>query len=149
VNLKAITEWNLFRPAMGAALAVLCGLILWGTPMGDFWENASYDYQFRFGSRAVSNQVMLIQMDNGSYRDLHQERYSAQKPDWQPWDRNLHAQLLKRLAEGGASLVVMEIFSFDTTTPRMAALWLRPTMLWWMPCGSKRKLCWRRGWRRS
>jgi CHASE2 domain-containing sensor protein len=110
VNLKAITEWNLFRPAMGAALAVLCGLILWGTPMGDFWENASYDYQFRFGSRAVSNQVMLIQMDNGSYRDLHQERYSAQKPDWQPWDRNLHAQLLKRLAEGGASLVVMDNF---------------------------------------
>ena len=72
VNLKAITEWKFFRPAMGAALAVLCGLILWGTPIGDPWKNASYDYQFRFGSRAVSNQVVLIQMDNQSYGDLNQ-----------------------------------------------------------------------------
>ena len=60
---------------MGAALAVLCGLILWGTPIGDAWVNASYDYQFRFGSRAVTNQVVLIEMDNESYADLHQERY--------------------------------------------------------------------------
>src|ERR1051325_10458626 len=99
---------------MGAALAVLCGLILWGTPIGDFWENASYDYQFRFGSRAVSNQVMLIQMDNQSYSDLVQERYDPQKQGSQPWDRSLHAQLLQRLAKGGASLVVMDIFFSKT-----------------------------------
>jgi len=48
---------------LGGALAVLCGLILWGTPIGDAWVNASYDYQFRFGSRAVSNHVVLIQME--------------------------------------------------------------------------------------
>jgi len=110
VNLKAIIEWNFFRPAMGAGLAVLCGLILWGTPIGDPWENASYDYQFRFGSRAVSNQVVLIQMDNQSYGDLQQERYDPNKPGSLPWNRNLHAQLLQKLADGGASLVVMDIF---------------------------------------
>jgi len=110
VNLKAITEWRLFRPALGGALAVLCGLILWGTPIGDAWVNASYDYQFRFGSRAVSNHVVLIQMDNQSYGDLHQQRYDPKKEGSQPWDRKLHAQLLQKLADGGASLVVMDIF---------------------------------------
>jgi CHASE2 domain-containing sensor protein len=128
VNLKAITEWNFFRPAVGAVLAVLCGLILWGTPIGDWWENASYDYQFRFGSRAVKNQVVLIQMDNQSYGDLHQERYDPNKEGWQPWDRNLHAQLLQKLADGGASLVVMDIIfrqTNDATTDRALIAALR------------------------
>jgi len=110
LNLKSITEWHFFRPAMGAALAVLCGLVLWGTPIGDAWVNASYDYQFRFGSRAVTNKVVLIEMDNESYADLHQERYDPKKEGSQPWDRNLHAQLLQKLADGGASMVVMDIF---------------------------------------
>lgn len=95
---------------MGALLAVLCGLILWGTPLGDPWVNASYDYQFWFGSRAVTNNVVLIQMDNESYRDLHQQRYDSRARDWQPWDRKLHARLLQHLAAGGASLVVMDTF---------------------------------------
>jgi CHASE2 domain-containing sensor protein len=104
---------------MGAVLAVLCGLILWGTPIGDAWVDASYDYQYRFGSRAVTNQVVLIQMDNESYGDLHQERYDPHKEGSQPWDRKLHAQLLQKLSEGGAALVVMDIFfsrPFDTAS---------------------------------
>ncbi|HWC61448.1 MAG TPA: serine/threonine-protein kinase [Verrucomicrobiae bacterium] len=112
--MKAIIEWHLFRPVMGAALTVLCGLILWGTPIGDPWVNASYDYQFRFGTRAVTNQVVLVQMDNQAYKDLHQERYDPLKPGSHPWDRELHARLLKRLAEGGASLVVMDVFFIHT-----------------------------------
>ena len=105
---------------MGAAVAVLCGLILWGTPFGDGWVNRSYDYQFRFGSRAVSNEVVLIQMDNQSYDDLHQERYDPGKQGSQPWDRNLHAQLLQKLADGGASLVVMDIFFSRTNENDLA-----------------------------
>ena len=70
MNLKAFTEWVHFRPVTGAVLAVLIGLVLWGTPIGDWWENASYDYQFRFSSRAVTNQVVLIQLDNQAYQDM-------------------------------------------------------------------------------
>ena len=111
VKWKAITEWRFFRPAMGAALAVLCGLILWGTPIGDGWENGSFDYQVRFGSRAITNQVVLVQMDNDSYRELHQQRYDPQQSkSWQPWDRRIHAELLDRLADSGAKLVVMDTF---------------------------------------
>lgn len=105
---------------MGAALAVLCGLILWGTPIGDAWVDASYDYQFRFGSRAITNQVVLIQMDNESYSDLRQERYDPHKEGSQPWDRNLHAQLLQKLSEGGASLVVMDIYFSRTNENDLA-----------------------------
>lgn len=96
---------------MGAALAVLCGLVLWATPLGDLWVNASYDYQFRFGSRVITNQVVLIQMDNESYDYYKQERYDPDhKTGGHPWSRSLHARLLNKLADGGAALVVMDVF---------------------------------------
>ncbi len=88
---------------VGAVLVVLCGLILWLTPLGDFWVNSSYDYLFRFQSRAVTNQVTLILMDNAAFDQFHQTR-------GQPWDRALHAQLLNRLANDGCPLVVMDSF---------------------------------------
>ena len=96
---------------MGAVLAVLLGLVLWGTRLGNPWVDASFDYQFWFGSRAVTNSVLLIQMDNESYRDLKQQRLDPRHAEnWQPWDRKLHTQLLNRLADGGAALVVMDTF---------------------------------------
>jgi CHASE2 domain-containing sensor protein len=109
--MRAIARLPYFRPVAGAVLSVFCGLLLWGTDLGDWWKNASFDYQFLFSSRAVTNQVVLIQMDNESYDYLKQERYDPQhKEGWQPWDRKLHAQLLRKLAEGGAQLVVIDSF---------------------------------------
>ena len=35
---------------VGAGLTTLCGLLLWGKPLGEAWENASYDLLYRFGS---------------------------------------------------------------------------------------------------
>lgn len=96
--------------ALGAALAVVCGLVLWLTPLGDFWTNASYDYSFRFGHRAVTNRVSLILMDNAAFDQFHQLR-------GQPWDRALHAQLLNRLADDGAALVVLDSFFREQRDP--------------------------------
>ena len=84
-------------------MAVLCGLALWQMPLGYPWVNASYDYLFRFGARAVTNQVALILMDNGAFEQFHQVR-------GQPWDRDLHARLLNRLADDGCRLVVFDSF---------------------------------------
>lgn len=84
-------------------MTVLCGLILWKIPLGEAWVNASYDYLFRFDSRAVTNQMVVILMDNEAYDHFHQER-------GQPWDRGLHAQLLNRLADDGCELVVLDTF---------------------------------------
>jgi CHASE2 domain-containing sensor protein len=107
----AIKRNPLFASAIGAALAVLAGLLLWGTSLGDPWTNASYDYLFRFGSRTVTNQVALILMDNGAFASLGQAR-------GQPWDRALHARLLNRLADDGCRLVVVDSFFRGLNDPQ-------------------------------
>jgi len=110
VKVKAIGQQALFKSVLGAALAVLCGLVLWWTPLGGLWVNASYDYLFPFGAPAVTNRVTLILMDNEAYDQFHQIR-------GQPWDRGLHAQLLDRLADDGCALVVFDSFFRQTNNP--------------------------------
>ena len=100
---KVIRSQKFVKPALGAALAVLCGLILWETPLGEPWVNASYDYLFRFGARVVTNDTVLITMDNEAFDQFHQTR-------GQPWDRAWHAKLLNKLADDGAELVVFDSF---------------------------------------
>jgi CHASE2 domain-containing sensor protein len=103
VKVKAIGQNEFPKSVLGAAVAVLCGLMLWKMPLGELWVNASYDYLFRFGAHAVTNRVTLILMDNEAYDHFHQIR-------GQPWDRGLHAQLLNRLADDGCALVVFDSF---------------------------------------
>lgn len=102
MKLKAVIESRLFRPVLGAVLAALCGLALWKMPLGDNWVNDSYDNLFRFVARPVTNNVLLILMDNAAHKELHQER-------GQPWDRALHAKLLNHLADDGCPLVVFDV----------------------------------------
>ena len=89
--------------AAGAGLAVLCGLLLLESPVGSPWVNASYDYLFRFGTRPVTNNIVLILMDNQAFDELHQTR-------GQPWNRACHARLLNKLADDGCALVVFDSF---------------------------------------
>jgi CHASE2 domain-containing sensor protein len=110
VKVKAIGQHEFFKSALGAAVAVLCGLMLWKMPLGVSWVNASYDYLFRFGAHAVTNRVTLILMDNEAYDYFHQVR-------GQPWDRGLHAQLLNRLADDGCALVVFDSFFLQQHDP--------------------------------
>jgi CHASE2 domain-containing sensor protein len=109
-----VKDWvaikNAWRASVsGAALAVLAGLLLW-SPLGEGWSHASYDYLFRFGSRAVTNQVTLILMDNGAFDSLGQTR-------GKPWDRALHTRLLNRLADDGCSLVVFDSLFHELRDP--------------------------------
>ena len=105
MNLKAITHYRLFKPALGAVLTVLGGLALWSLPLGDAWVEASYDYLFRFSAHRVTNQVVLIQMDNSAYDHLRQTRGK--------WDRSIHAQMLERLASNGCPLVAFDVHFSD------------------------------------
>lgn len=100
---KFIQRPALMKSAAGAVLAVLCGLFLWSSSLGEPWVDASYDYLFRFATHGVTNQVSLILMDNAAFDQFHQTR-------GQPWDRALHAQLLNRLADDGCPLVAMDSF---------------------------------------
>jgi len=67
---RAIKEHKRFKPALGAALAVLCGLVLWKTPWGEAWVNSSYDYLFRFGTHGGHEQVVIILLDNEAYNSI-------------------------------------------------------------------------------
>ena len=97
-------------PLLGGALAALCGLLLWQMPLGAPWVNTSYDYLFRFGGRAATNNVALILMDNEAFDQFHQTR-------GQPWDRALHARLLNKLADDGSSMVVFDSFFGEPRDP--------------------------------
>jgi len=110
VKIEAIGQREFLKSALGAVLAVFCGLMLWQTPLGEPWVNASYDYLFRFGARAVTNRVTLILMDNEAFAQFHQSRS-------QPWDRGLHARLLNRLADDGCALVVFDSFFQEPRDP--------------------------------
>jgi CHASE2 domain-containing sensor protein len=96
--------------ALGSALTVLLGWLIWAMPAGDPWVNASFDYQLRFGSRTATNKVALVLMDNAAFDQFKQHR-------GQPWDRRLHAQLLSRLADDECKLVVMDSFFRGQSDP--------------------------------
>jgi CHASE2 domain-containing sensor protein len=98
----------------GAALAVFCGWLLWGTTLGVLWENTSYDLLYRFGTRSVTNRIALVLMDNDSYEHLQQDRTKH-------WDRALHTQLLRKLTDDGARLVVFDVLFKDTNDPETDA----------------------------
>ena len=113
VDLKAVTKHAWFAPAVGAALTVLCGLALHEIPAGEKWENASYDYLFRFGKHVTSD-VVVIEMDNTSYEAFKQTRGKH-------WDRSLHADLIHKLA--GARGVVLDAYlQYEEAPKRDAAL---------------------------
>ncbi len=111
MRIQVIIHHRYFDFAVVAALSVICGWLLWLMPLGESWKRASYDYLFRFGARANTNQVTLVLMDNSSFAQLKQTR-------GEPWDRGLHAQLLNRLADDGCRLVIFDSFF---RAPRAAA----------------------------
>jgi CHASE2 domain-containing sensor protein len=107
VNLKAVTSHRNFRPAVGATLAIVCGLFLLLPHVGERWINFSYDNLFLFGAKEVSesNKVVLILMDNDACQQLKQVRTE--------WSRELHAQMLRLLTRGGAAVVVFDVIFDD------------------------------------
>jgi CHASE2 domain-containing sensor protein len=115
VNYTALKEHKLFRPAVGAVLAVICGLALWTMPAGGKWEDASYDYLYRFATFApkTATNVVVVFMDDPAYAELGQTR--------PVWDRSLHARLANKLADDGCPLVVFDIFFLQPRDPQKDA----------------------------
>lgn len=100
MKFSAVIQKWFVKPAIGAALAALCGLLLWASDLGEPWVNASYDYLFRFGARPVTNKVVTVLMDEEALGHFHQVRRS--------WSRDLHKTLLNRLSQDGCPVVVFD-----------------------------------------
>jgi signal transduction histidine kinase len=88
------------------------------TWLGDgWWARASYDLSHRLaGARDAAGAPVVI-----VYLDLESHLREKQDPT-RPWDRALHARLLRRLREAGARMVVFDIVfthpSADTVADR-------------------------------
>lgn len=96
----------------GGALAILFGLAMLWLPLGESLVNRSYDWAFRFASRAVTNQVVLIEMDSAAHAELHQTRD-------QKWDRRLHVGLLNYLHKEACPLVVFDVWFGEAFDPQV------------------------------
>lgn len=90
----------------GAFLSIGIGLILLWLPLSHL-ANWSYDLPFNyiFKSEHVPDDVVIVYMDEPSHVALNQ-------PHHEPWDRSLHAELVRRLAEAGAKAVVFDVVFF-------------------------------------
>jgi CHASE2 domain-containing sensor protein len=102
VKFKAVINHLYLKPALGAALTVTIGLVCLVTPMGEPLVNRSYDWLFRFGTRAVTNQVVLVEMSDGAHAALHP---AGEKQ----WGRMVHARFLDYLRVDGCPLVVFDV----------------------------------------
>ena len=93
---------------VGTLLAVVpgCALLLFEFPLATKLQNLSYDLTFLARPTSRPDDVVVVYMDDASYQDLKQP-YTA------PWDRSLHARLLKRLTAEKARAVVFDIVFSD------------------------------------
>jgi PAS domain S-box-containing protein len=107
---KFPSDWK--AGVAGSAIVFAVGFLLLAFPsrLSQTLTHASYNRSFDLSSFArpdlSGSDVVIIYMDEDSYRDLKQ-------PLNLPWDRALHAQLLNRLKADGAKAVVMDIVFSD------------------------------------
>lgn len=96
-------------------VALLAG-IAFLSPLREPWSNLSYDLLFRVRPNIdVSREdVVIVDMDADSEKALGQQSVQA-------WNRNLHAQLLKRLASEHADLVGFDVVFGETGSTPSAA----------------------------
>jgi adenylate cyclase len=92
--------------------AVLCAGLGWlllspvvtlgFTQLGSKLNHLSYDLPFGFRGARPPKEVVIVAMDELSHTELNQ-RYDG------PWDRSLHARLLRRMTKEGAAGVVFDV----------------------------------------
>lgn len=86
---------------IGILVTLLFGILMWiRFPPGEALEEKLYDYRFKIrGALKPSEHIVIAAIDEKSIGKLGR---------W-PWSRDKIAQLVKRLAEGGAEVIVLDI----------------------------------------
>ena len=96
----------------GFVLVLLLGIGLphLNFPLGKTLTRSSYDWCFDLSLYDLPNiqtgEVVIVYVDEKSHHDLKQ-------PFNKPWDRRIHARLLKRLKDDGAKVVIFDILFTD------------------------------------
>ncbi len=103
MTFRAIIQHRCFLPVAGGLLCALAGLLAWATPPGEFLIHASYDYLFRFGARRVTNDLVVVLMDDDSRARLGLSGGML-------WDRGALARLASKMADDGCRLAVFDVY---------------------------------------
>jgi PAS domain S-box-containing protein len=94
------------RPRLLAALLLAAGVALLGLALKNNFASTSYDLLHSLAgvqsAATADSPVVIVYLDLASF--LHEHQDPAQ-----PWPRELHAQLLRRLTRAGAKTVVFDI----------------------------------------
>jgi len=99
---------------LGVILAVVTGLGLHTFRFGRGLTNASYDLLLVARGDRMTDQAVIVYLDDVSYQKLNQ-------PLNTPWDRALHAKLIDRLSTAGAKAIVFDILFSDPEPANPAA----------------------------
>jgi class 3 adenylate cyclase/CHASE2 domain-containing sensor protein len=91
---------------IGILLPTAIGLILSGTIAGEYLTRWSYDRPFLLRGPLEAKEAVVVYLDEASHTALEQ-------PYDRPWNRDLHARLLKRLTAEKAKGVVFDIVFSD------------------------------------
>src|SRR5437016_1289878 len=114
MNLRLKLTRTHLAAAAGALLAAGCGLFLHEFRLGSSLVHSSYDLLHIFRGEVRTDQAVMVYLDESSYEKLGQ-------PWNAPWDRSLHAQLIKRLTTAGARAIVFDITFTDPIPGNLAA----------------------------
>src|SRR2546422_10197069 len=98
------------RSALGAAVAIAAGVILWLPRLFrpdelSFVEQFGYDTASLLQGALPVSEVDVIELDQRSFRAREQETAAL-------WDRAEHAQLVRKLTTDGARVIVFDVL-FD------------------------------------
>lgn len=105
--------WGLL---VGITLTCVLGYALLTTVLGQKFAQSSYDLLFPMRWIVKPTEVVMVYLDEASHTELGQ-------PYHKPWDRALHAQLLRRLTADGAKAVVFDIVFYGASSnPQSDAL---------------------------
>jgi adenylate cyclase len=95
--------------SLAGAFTGLAGLVLLLFPAGGVLERLSYDLPFVLRGKVAADEIALVYLDETSHMELKQ-------PMTAPWDRSLHAQLVRRLTADGAKLIVFDILFTEASS---------------------------------
>lgn len=102
----AVMRFNRLKLAT-ALFALIAGLVIALSPIGTALDNLAYDFNFAIVETEVSQDVVVVAIDEPSFQELGQA--------W-PWPRSVHAKLLDSLFDAGARVVVLDLIFADPTT---------------------------------
>src|SRR5437867_1946892 len=90
---------------IGAVLTVICGLCLWWFQIGAPLSSLSYDLPFVFVQQAVTNDVIIVKMDDASRLELNETAGL--------WKRRTHARLLDKLRKDQSGMAIFDVLFAD------------------------------------